>query len=214
MKKEIQLFFLLLIIFIPQKIFAYCDDSEILKLQKIAKNVTVSYTFDEEKEEFSITFTNLRKELILYDVTNNREYNVYGELTLNQNYLGDNRFDIYAKKTNCTKEILVSKYIKLPFYNQYYKYDECKNISNYDYCAKWLNKSITYEFWNKKVLEYKMNQIHETEQKQEKIEISIRDRVLNFITKVYVNYYYIILPMIITVLCILIYIKNKQDSFF
>lgn len=208
------IFVIILYLCMIPSVKSYCDDSEIIKLQRIAKNVNISYTFDEENELFNITFTNLRKELILYDATNKKEYNIYGELNLKQNYNGNNRFDIYAKKNNCTKDILISKHIELPFYNQYYKYDECKNIQHYKYCSKWLNRSITYEDWNKNVLEYKSSYSQNNKNDQPKTERSILNKILNAIIKLYVSYYYIILPVIITILCIIIYIKNKQDSFF
>ena len=80
MKKIICLIFLTIITFhIPNKVNAYCDDQEIIRLQNIAKNVRVNYTFDEKKEKFVITFTNLTKELIVYDATNYKEFMVFRE---------------------------------------------------------------------------------------------------------------------------------------
>lgn len=210
MKRYFLIFIMLFLFILPGKVNALCSDAEIIRLQNIAKNVQYSYEYDYNKNKFIIIFNNLSKEIVLEDVSNKKRYNTNDEIKINDVNSGMHRYSIYAENKKCTNELLISKYITLPYYNVYYNLEFCKGIEEYSYCNKWLNNQISYDVWYSKVSEYKESK---NDKKINKIEKeTIIDKITNLIANIYINYYYIILPVIITVLCIIIYIKNKQND--
>ena len=209
-KKLIFSITLFLMVFLPYKVNALCSDSEIIRLQNIAKNINYSYEYDETEEKFSITFTNLNDEIIIRSSTTGRSYNGIKEIKINDFISGNYKFNIYAKDNKCTKDILATKYIELPYYNVFYNSELCDGINNYSYCQKWQKNSVSYDVWYSKVTKYR-NSIKEV--KKEEIDNSgLFDKIGNIIMKFYVNYYYIILPLIIIILCSIIYAKNKKEE--
>ncbi len=201
---------LFLTFFLPYKVNAECSDKEIIRLQNLAKNVNYSYEYNENTKKFSITFNNLKKDIVLKDDYNNRNYNVDGEVTFNDRYSNTYRFYIYAKDNKCINDVLTTKVIKLPVYNNYYNNSLCQGIEDYSYCNKWINNNVSYDIWYKKVTEYRKT-IQDTKENKKEVK-GIFDGISEILMKVYVNYYYIILPLIIITLCTIIYFKNKKDD--
>lgn len=201
---------LILSFFMISNVKAECSDEEIIRLSKIANNVTTSYEYDENTKKFKIIFTNVTKELFVTNSANNRNYNEDIELTISNLKSGDYKFNISASDKNCYNDTFVTKYIKLPYYNKYYESEECKGITNYSYCSKWVQEEISYDIFVKKINEYKESLI--PEEKKEEVKETTLDKVREVIKDIYVNYYYIILPLIITILCVIIYFKDKKDQ--
>jgi len=189
---------------------AACDDEEMIRLSKLANNVASNYYFDPETQKFEITFTNVTKEIVITDLINGQMYNEDIEFTIKNLESGNYRFNITSTDVSCTGETLVTKYINLPYYNKFYTSEECKGIENYSYCKKWVKNEISESIFQKKVTQYKENLNKEI--KQEVIEETVLDKIKKVILDIYVNYYYIILPLFITILCIIIYIKDKSDD--
>lgn len=211
MKRKYCFFLLLfLIVFIPHKTKALCDDSEYIRLSKLAQNVKIAYTYDSKKNNFTITITNLKKDLRIEYLNELKKYNTDKEINIYNSYSGQHTFMIYATKGSCAEEHLTTRYINLPFRNPYSESEFCKGIENYVYCQKWSNRNDNKEMYYKKILEYKK----ELENKQEKKEIvkNNENAIFKFIREKYVEYYHIILPAIISILCLAIYIKNKKES--
>lgn len=208
MKKII--FFLIILFSMIPNAKAECSDEEMIRLSKIANNITTSYEYDEKTKSFNITFTNANKKLLIKDVANDKYYNENFEFTIKNFKSGDYKFNIESSDINCTEDVLVTKYIKLPFYNKYYDTEDCEGIKEYSYCSKWIEKEIPYDIFKKKTSEYKESLIKE--QKVEKIEEPLSEKIKNVVTEIYVKYYYIILPTIITLLCVIIYLKDKSDQ--
>lgn len=205
-------FVMLIMLLLPINVLAGCSDEEIIRLQKMANNINTSYTYDETTKSFTLTFTNFNEELVISDISNKKDYLYRGELNINNLKSGKYNYYVYALDKNCYDNELGIKSVSLPFYNIYYNYDECKNIKNYRYCSKWLPNEIDYDTWKKKVTEYK-NSIEKEEQKkiEEKKRTTI-DRIRDFIVAMYVEHYYVFLPIIIISLCAIIYLKDKSDE--
>lgn len=209
MKKIIFLVTLFLILI--ENVQASCSDDEITRLSKLANNVTVSYTYNEKTNKFMITFTNVTDDLSINDLTHNKYYSNYPEVTIKNFNSGKHKFYIYASDKNCYESALSSKYIELPYYNKYYAYNECKNFEEYSYCNKWLNSNLSYDIWKQKVDEYN-KEVKKIEEKEVKNTKSILYILKDIIIQFYVSYYYIILPTIISSLCLIIYLKNKSEE--
>lgn len=208
MKKII--FVLFLSIAMISSVKAYCSDEEVIRLSNLAKNVNASYMYDENTKRFQITFTNTTDDIAIFDFSSNKYYSSYPEITIKNFKSGKYKFYIYAKDKNCYEEELTSKYIELPFYNQYYDSIECQKFREYSYCNKWLQSNLSYDIWKQKIDEY--NNIKEENIKEETIPKSVLDIIREMIIELYVNYYYIFLPLIISSLCLIIYLKDKSEQ--
>lgn len=214
MKKKICFFLLLFLIVVsPKKIYAYyCSDDEMIRLQKLAQNVKISYIYNEQNNKFTIIITNLKKDLKIKYLNYGKIYSTDKEISIENSSSGKHSFMIYSN-VDCSKEYIMTKYIDIPYYNFYYKSSYCEKIENYIYCSKWLNKNINITELIEKTTEYK-KEINN--KKQEEIKKNKQDNTLyNIFYKIkdiYIEKYYIILPVIISVLCLIIYIKNKKND--
>lgn len=211
MKRYFILLFLLLLL--PFKANAGCSDEELVILQKLANNINVSYEYDKTTNNFVVSFTNMRPELIITDIDNNKDYYYSGELRIKNVASGHHSYIIYAYDKNCYDDELGAKSVNLPYYNKYYLESDCNNISDYRYCSKWLPNAISYEEWHKNVTKYKDSiKKEEIEKKQNEKKETFLDILRGFMIDFYVEYYYVILPISILALSAIIYLKNKNDQ--
>lgn len=212
MKKNIYFFLLLLLLVsIPHKTKAFCDDSELVRLSKLAQNLKFSYVYNKNTNTFTINVTNLKQDLVIEYLNTEKKYNSNKELNFNNLYSGKHTFMVYAKSSTCQEEYLRTKYVELPYYNSFYGKDLCKGIEEYSFCTKWLRTKYNYDYQYNNILEYK-NNLNKKEEKEKKVEYSTLDKIMIFIKENYVKYYYIILPTIISILCLIIYVKNKKSD--
>lgn len=206
MKKYFYLL-ILLFIFSPNKISAQCEIGEYSKLSKIANNVNVSYTYNKEKNSFTLILTNITKEIVVS--YNDVDYMEDIEMKLDNIKSGNHKIDIYATDKNCVEDVLTTKNIFLPYYNKYSENKECEG-NNSTYCNRWLKSEIDYKTWYSNITNLKQEEKIETI--DEKRPETYMDKVRDFILNIYVNYYYIILPTLIIILCIMIYLRDRKDQ--
>lgn len=211
MKKII--FFLIVLLSAMPSVKAECSDDDMIRLSKKANNVDISYMYNQTNNTFDITFSNITREINIE--INNKVYDKDFELVLKNQKSGEYKINIYSNIGMCRKVLLLTKYESLPYYNDLYNSEECTGIENYTYCSKWLRENINESEKIKKIKKYKSSIIVEEEKKNDiKNTESFLDKIKKVIVDIYVNYYFIILPTIITILCVIIYIKDKNDSLF
>ena len=204
-----------LFVMLPITVKAECTDEEMAKWKSLAQNVNVSYDAVEKngKTNFSITFSNLTRDLEIYDSDNKKMYStskkeyVITKTKASKTY----RFDIYAKHDYCGRVSLYTIYADIPPYNKYHKDDICLGIENYSLCQKWVLIKYSYDDWKLKVKQYKDSLNIEVEDKpsSEKVE-SLIEKIVDIYSKIY----YIIFPVIIFVGILTIYVYNKKREFF
>jgi len=208
-KKYCTLFLIVfLLLLFPKTIKAYCSDQNIIRLTNMAKNIKISYSYSEKNDSvrFNIILINLNKELIVVDAGDSKNYNQTGEITLKGYYQSsNNKYYIYAKDKSCTEDLLYTKYIKLPIYNEYYNDSICKGIENTSYCQKFTNKRYEYDEIDKYINSLKIDDKKDIKKLDNK-------SIFSSISSLYSKYYYFILPILITISCYGIYIQNKKDD--
>ena len=209
MKKYIFLT-LLFLVFLPNRIKAYCSDSEVIRLQKLANNIRTSYVFDEDAGRFTVTINNLTNDLVVKNMDDKKEYSSNSELNFKELYSGKHTYIIYAKNKECTTYELTTKYVSLPYYNRYFNSVECDGIENYSYCSKWLKSPISKDVWEQKVTQYKKSLETKQEQKK-KIEKTSLAKTFDAIKQLCIDYYYVILSIAIVILGIIL-IKNYRKN--
>lgn len=208
------LLFGLLIFLFPMTTNALmCPNADKVNFQEMAKNITTTYDYVESNgtASFQITLSNIPTNFIIKEAINGTKHPYSGSsLTVNNYESGKTyRFDVYVDDVNCFLERLYSIYVTVPFYNQYYQDEICKGIESYKYCQKWQSNTFTYEEFVKNVESYKKSLIKE-EKPEKEIKESIFDKILDF----YIDYYFVILPVIILAGMIYTHYYNKKHDLF
>lgn len=213
-KYRCTMLFILLFILSPITINgATCANSDKVKYQSLAKNISVSYDYIEENENttFNATFTNIPESFYIKNLDTKQIYNytgsemVIGGLEQGKNY----RYGIYTTNIGCDNTLLYTHYLNLPYYNPYYKDELCIGIENFKYCNKWIKKQVTYEEFRENVEKYLEK--NDSIQKEESIQNS---NLFNKIVEIYLKYYILILPIVIIVGIIIIKRYNKKQDLF
>lgn len=211
MKKFMFILVLGLFVF-PSNVKAICYNKDKLKLSKIASNVSSSYEYFDDANTFDITLTNLRNGFIVKEVKTNNNFNYSQDELTFKGYMpgGSYRFDIYTTLNNCGNNKLYSLYITLPIINNNYKDPLCNGLENYDICQKWGKYINDYDEFGKQVNEIKKEINEENIYTEEAEYLGFFDHV----ALLFINYYYIILPIIIVGGIITIYGLNKKNKLF
>ena len=208
MNKRIFIVFLLLVL-IPFKVDAECSEDEKIRLSKLANNITTSVEYYEENNTFALTFLNLTGEFFIVDDNTDLNYQSDFELIIDNLQSGNYKYKIYDTN-GCFENEVLTKTIKIPYYNKYYNYKECNDFHEYSYCSKWLQSNISYDAWKSKVDTYKKEEIiEEPDEESDKTPI---DNIVEILVSLYVDYYYIFLPIIIISFVAIIYLKDRSDS--
>lgn len=215
-KKYLKLILMMLLIMVPYQVKAYntCSTEDTVKLNKLASNVLANYSYYETNGtvKFKITINNLNSNIYIYDATKKQTYYSIGEITLD-NY-GPNQtveYKVYSNIAYCKGQYLNSVFVTLPPYNPYYKDKLCSDIEDYKLCQRWSNVNLTYEEFKKQINDYRNGNI-----KKDKNVDNTYKSVYELILDFYINYYYIILPLIIVVGGIILAVnkqKNSKDDF-
>ena len=192
MKKFLFLTLLFLVFISSNKVKADCEDTEIIRLQNLARNVMTSYVYNENEGRFTITINNLKKDLVVRNMDNSREYSSDSELNFGNLFSGKHTYIIYARNKSCTSYELTTIYVYLPYYNSFFNSMECKGIENYSYCNKWVKNPISEKIWEQKVKDHKKT-IEKKEQKSKKVEVTSLAQLFKKGKELYMKYYYIIL---------------------
>lgn len=201
----------LMILLLPNKVMAGCESGESLRIQKLVNNITTSYEYNKEVGAFTLTFTNLSDEFVIVDINEEQEYTANYELTIPNVKSGNHTYYIYTSKKNCFDSEVAVRNINLPYYNKFYDLDECKSINN-KFCYKWLPNKLDYRTWKKNIDNYKSKKKAEEEKIAQQNKQTIVDKIRDVIIALYVDYYYIFLPITIFALVAIIYLKNKSEQ--
>lgn len=192
-----------------------CSNSEIVKYQELAKNINVTYDYIEENGQviFKVKINNLTPGLIVKDISHDKIYKYSSnEIMLPDNFYQGNSYKFYIYIDNdCSNKKVYSKYITLPYYNNYYNSSLCEGIEEFKYCQKWVKTISTGSEFEKQIISYKesLKEKHDLDEKNKEYK-----GLLYEISLIYLKYYFIILPIfIITGIMIIIKINKKQDLF-
>lgn len=200
-------FMLFLLIVLPIKVNAICDNSRKTELQKIAANITYGYDYIKGNDTFNITITNLNPNIYIDDNGKVYKYSNSNELTIGGYKPGDN-IRLYVYDTEyCNASALNILYINLPVKNKYYGTEVCKGYEEYSICQMWTSNNYTQNEIEEKLNSYKQN---DTQEKKE--DNVVRNYALELLIDIYIKYYFIILPLIIIICVFSIYKLSKKTS--
>ena len=164
MKIKKYLVFLILLLF-SANVYAAgekCEDAELKRLKSIAEKVEFRYEYEEINDEdefgsysyanFKIVASNLNPELKVLIINNyyagdyrEFKYNDSKTFTLDGFSSGD-KVSVTIKGyvgNACSGKTLSVKKVSLPYYNSFYKMNECKEDPEFKYCSVLLDKKIS-----------------------------------------------------------------------
>jgi hypothetical protein len=218
--KKIWLFILLLVL--PISVFARsttkCDYTLLSKLKKYASNVNIIYDYKivDNEAYFNVTINNIVPDIYIIDEITGSNYSYdntnNGELVIpNVSGVKKLKYKIMSHNSECSDELLLTQYIKLPVYNKYSNDPLCDGMEGYKLCYTFLDTEITYEEFKKKIEEFKKEKSSEKEEVKEIVKSkSDWDKFLDFMIK-YGIYTVGALAIIITILSIRRSRKNQFD---
>ena len=146
-----------------------CATDELNRLKELAKKVEYSYDYkvSEDGVDFSITVTNLNQDIKVM-IIEDYYRDLFKEFldtdgshsgTLNGFHSGDKvQITIQGFVPNrCSGKKLLTKTIKLPYYNFYYDDEKCKGNEDYKYCKLLIDDNITEKKFNNGLAEFVKN---------------------------------------------------------
>lgn len=170
---------LLLLLAVNVKAADDCDSKEFTRLKNLAKKVEFDYEYKmvNDKALFSINAVNLNPELrvlIIEDYYNNK----YKEFVDNSTHTASiNNFEAGSKVVItikgfvpnwCSGKTVLTKTVKIPYYNYYYDEEKCDGHEDFKYCKLLIEKNITQKEFDRQYEEYlKKNETNDKPQEEE-----------------------------------------------
>lgn len=210
MKKKILFFICFLFIFIPFNIKAYCENDDLNNYSVLSNNINYYYDYYENNNYiyFNVVFYNLKDNFFIQNTSDKKFYDGEEEIKITNLKPGEEYvFNVYPKNSCSGKKVRII-HIKIPYYNKYYKYEICENLDDFEYCNKWSQVDLTYNELKEKVEQYTKEDI---EIKETNEKYTIVDYIKKFLIEVYVEYYFVFLPLTIICLIMIIYYLDKKD---
>ena len=159
---------------------AECSYKDQALLNKEASNVKITYQLieDEEEEYLQILITNLNEHLTL-EISN--DYNdeimnfsisdakegVISFKNIALYKMVTYKINIYGAYNSCSRNLIMTKNISIPYFNIFYDGSVCKNIPDYTYCQKLVKTNMSAEDMAKKINDYYQKQVEPKEEKKE-----------------------------------------------
>ncbi len=212
MKKLRYLLFFVLLLFSFNVKAAECDSKEFTRLKDLAKKIEFDYDYKlvNDNAVFSINAVNLNSDLralIIDDYYNNKykEFKGSTEATLNGFRSGEKVIvTIKAFVPNaCSGETVLTKTLKMPYYNIFYEEDFCMENDDFKYCKKLLNTNVSESEYNRQREKY----LKDKEQEQPPIVEPTKDNTLLYIIIVGV-----VLVIVISTLLIMSIVKRRKRN--
>ncbi len=222
MKKKgvIIVIIVLILLFIKNDVYAAneCTTDELRALKMEALNVDFQFNLVEPEDSgyylyYEISTVNFNSNLKLFIMNHyyvNEAEDKYSEITIpTEIRLGQTKkIEIYGSYDSaCPNELLLTKTITAPYYNEYSKREECKGYENYDICKLTSNtENITEEQFQQAI-----NNIKNSVPLEEETKENIIHQIYEFIQKNLIITIIIIVSFIILII-LLIYIIVKRKN--
>lgn len=214
-----------ILIITPKGVFAACDPRVLTDYRNLASNVKTStnYQMVDGKPVFTVTISNMYSGMYIVDATDPERPKKYtsssfdGGTELNLTGYGENQrltFKIYVQTDKCNNEILITKYVTLPNYNEFSEDPVCKGIEGFSLCQRWASTSISYETFLERVEEYKTRKTVQLTSHPEEQKETFKDQVIQFVGKYYI---YLVAGIVILILILAalksIFVKKNEFDF-
>lgn len=146
---------------------AQCSYERQAELSRIAANVKFSYTYEvgTEYPKFYITVSNVTDDIYVIDEYNGIDIRGNEERTISSDDITSN-FLIYSNDVSCRDELLLTRYVNVPKFNEFSQKKECKENPDFKYCEIWGAVPGSDDEFYKELDKYKEKQLSELEKKE------------------------------------------------
>ena len=146
-----------------------CDSKELARLKELAKKIEFDYDYKlvNEKAIFSVNAMNLNsdlKVLIIDDYYSDKYKEFKDDNTTHKGTLNDfqpgERITVTIKgfvPNWCSGKTVLTKIVKLPYYNYFYDEEKCRGYENFKYCKQLIDSNITQKEFDRQFELYKKN---------------------------------------------------------
>ncbi len=160
-----------------------CDSKEFARLKNLAKKIEFDYEYKlvNDKAVFSINAVNLNPELrvLIIDDYYNDKYQEFRDnsshtATLN-NFEAGSKVIVTIKgfvPNWCSGKTVLTKTVKLPYYNYFYDEEKCSGHEDFKYCKLLIEKNITQKEFDKQYEDYLKKNEKPTEPGKEETKIN------------------------------------------
>ena len=136
-----------------------CDSKEFTRLKELAEKVEFDYDYKmvDDQARFSITAVNLNSDLKVliiedYFLDKYKQFKDNSSHTATiDNFLPGERVVVTIKgfvPNRCSGKTVLTKTIKLPYYNYYYNEEKCKGHEDFKYCKLLISNNISQSSFN------------------------------------------------------------------
>ena len=165
-----------------------CEKEEQTRLKELAKKVEFDYDYKlvNDKAVFSITAMNLNDDLkvLIIDDYLSFNYKQFKDDGTHKGTLSDfssgERVVVTIKgyvANWCSGKTVLTKTVKLPYYNYYYDAEKCKGNEDFKYCKQLIESNITEESFDNEFALYLKNK----ETKSSEVEEETKNSTLIYI---------------------------------
>lgn len=220
MRKKI-LFLLIAFIFAITNVNAEdskkCDYKEIARLKSIVTNVEIYYDYNivDGRAHFDVTLVNLTGNLYFVDMNSGKTYDKSlfknGSVEIKDYSVSSVSYKFYSDFGDCVGTYLGIKFVNFPTYNRHYETELCKENKDLSLCNKWVSVDYSYSELERRINDYK-TAIYDTDE-HEDTEIEYEQSLFDKIVAFYIEYYYVVLGVIILISVVTMLISRKRNSF-
>ncbi len=151
-----------------------CDNKEFVRLKELAKKIEFDYDYElkDGKAVFTINAYNLNKDLqaLIIEDYYAEKYKLFKDMGQ-----GEGKLDGFAEGERvvvtikgyvanwCSGKTIMTKTVKLPYYNKYYDEEKCRGNETFKYCKQLISNSVSEKEFNKQFELYLKNKGKEEE---------------------------------------------------
>lgn len=212
MKKVILIFTLFVICLV--KYDAECTYKDLKELNTFSSFIETSYKYNETTGYFDLTITNLEEKAYISTKDGGFYYPSNGEVVVSNLKLGSSyKFNVYpTASSECAGELLRVLYVNIPYKNYYYGSLACEGhedlkVCNQEFLDYELSENTFFSLLNKKNEEVK------EEEKPKEEEQSFTDKLIEYLSSIYIKVILVIVTSIITISIFEIILRKVKHGF-
>ena len=168
MKLRYLFFIILMLLVINVKAEEKCERKELNRIRELARKVEFDYDYElvDGVAKFSVKAVNLNEDLKVL-IIEDYYMDKYVEFKDNSthtatidNFNSGDKVVITIKgyvANRCSGETLLTKTIKLPYYNYFYNEDNCEGNEDFKYCKLLVDTNISQKIFDSQYTSYMMN---------------------------------------------------------
>jgi len=134
-----------------------CTNEELERIKELAKKVEINYEYELKEINqngetvkypvFSLVATNLNNDLKVVISSKNKEFEKKSDSTTSKlsGFAEGDRVVVTIKAfvpNKCSGKTVLSKTIKIPYYNRFFENEKCKNYPEFKYCSEFTDTII------------------------------------------------------------------------